>query len=129
MPGIPTGRQALGESEPALPNEQASPGGTGSTKVTWWPSRCSQAAGASADDAGAEDDHVHAGEFCENRPHHQSSRILLILLIRLSDTRTAMRETSSTVPTVISHDHQLAPDAGLFAVARGPAASRRPRGK
>jgi hypothetical protein len=31
--GMPTGRQALGESEPALPKEQASPGSSGSTKV------------------------------------------------------------------------------------------------
>ena len=28
-------RQALGDSEPALPNEQASPGASGSKKVTW----------------------------------------------------------------------------------------------
>jgi len=43
MPGMPTGKQALGDSEPALPKEQASPGGTGETKVTRWPSRCSHA--------------------------------------------------------------------------------------
>jgi hypothetical protein len=34
MPGIPTGRQALGESDPALPKEQASPATSGSKKVT-----------------------------------------------------------------------------------------------
>src|SRR5579871_1765939 len=44
MPGMPTGRQALGDNEPALPKEHASPGGSGDTKVIWWPSRCSQAA-------------------------------------------------------------------------------------
>ena len=34
MPGMPTGRQAEGDIEPALPNEQASPGAVSDTKVT-----------------------------------------------------------------------------------------------
>jgi hypothetical protein len=44
MPGIPTGKHALGESEPAFPKEQDSPGSSGSKNVTRCPSRCSHAA-------------------------------------------------------------------------------------
>ena len=40
---MPTGRQAEGDIEPALPNEQASPGAVFEMKVMRWPPRYSQA--------------------------------------------------------------------------------------
>ena len=44
MPGIATGSTAVGESDPALPKEVASPGAFRSTSVTESPLRCSQPA-------------------------------------------------------------------------------------